>query len=249
MGGFPTSFFAFPLNLILLAGWILGCSLLWSHCRKSLIVRFFLSTTGTIFSVSAFLIVCLVIGFTGNRDIASSWVFVCIMLLLQTVLLFVIMRGWREQTATGARLGAVRWRFLLLHLGLLVALGSAFWGAPDVQTLRMKAVADIPIREAYQMDGNQEWLSYDIVLKDFDQSSYEALVEVDGKVAKIKVNHPYSRTLCEDVYLMGYDERGCVLEIVREPWKYGTMAGIAMLLAGALLLFFRGPQRQRRVND
>lgn len=249
MGGFPTSFFAFPLNVILLSGWILGCLLLWNHCRKSLIVRFFLSTTGTIFSVSAFLIACLVIGFTGNRDIASSWVFVCIMLLLQTVLLFVIMRGWREQTPTGARLGAVRWRFLLLHLGLLVALGSAFWGAPDVQTMRMKALADMPTQEAYHMDGKPEWLSYDIVLKDFDQSSYEALVEVDGKVAKIKVNHPYSRTLCEDVYLMAYDESGCVLEIVREPWKYGTMAGIAMLLAGALLLFLRGPQRQRHVND
>lgn len=249
MGGFPTSFFAFPLNLILLAGWILGCSLLWSHCRKSLIVRFFLSATGTILSVSAFLVVCLVIGFTGNRDIASSWVFVCIMLLLQTVLLFVIMRGWREQTATGARLGAIRWRFLLLHLGMLVALGSSFWGASDVQTLRMKALADTPIREAYHMDGKQEWLSYDIVLKDFDQASYEALAEVDGEAAKIGVNHPYSRTLCEDVYLMGYDESGCVLEIVREPWKYGVIVGVAMLLAGALLLFIRGPQRQRHIND
>lgn len=249
MGGFPTSFFAFPLNIILLVGWILGCSLLCKHCRKSLIVRFFLSATGTIFSVSAFLVACLVIGFTGNRGLASSWVVVCIMLLLQTVLLFVIMRGWREQTATGARLGAIRWRFLLLHLGLLVALGSAFWGAPDVQTMRMKALADMPVREAYHMDGKQEWLSYDIILKDFDQTSYEAFVEVDGKTAKIRVNHPYSRTLCEDIYLMGYDESGCVLEIVREPCKYGVIAGIAMLLAGALLLFIKGPQRQRHIND
>ena len=180
-------------------------------------------------------------------------------LLLQTVLLFVIMRGWRRPTATGARLGAIRWRFLLLHVGLLVAVGSAFWGAPDVQTLRMKAYVGVPSQEAYFMDGRQTWLPYEVVLQDFDvqqydngvPSAYKATVEVDGESVEIEVNDPYARGFGEDVYLVGYDaamgsdSSYCILEIVREPWKCMTVTGIIMLLIGALLLFIGGPDRRR----
>ena len=149
MWAFPSEFFAFPLNLIFLVVWVVGCVLLWVHCRKTLLVRFFLSPEATFISIGLFAVLCLAIGFTGLRSLAGSWIFVIVSLLLQTVLLFVIMRGWRRPTATGARLGAIRWRFLLLHVGLLVAVGSAFWGAPDVQTLRMKAYVGVPGQAAY----------------------------------------------------------------------------------------------------
>jgi hypothetical protein len=259
MWSFPTDFFAFPLNLIFLVVWVVGCALLWKHCRKTLLVRFFLAPFGTFFSIGLFLTMCLVIGFTGMRSLAGSWLFVIITLLLQTVLLFVMMRGWRRPTATGARLGAIRWRFLLLHAGLLLAVGSAFWGAPDAQTLRMKAYVDVPGREAYFMDGRQTWLPYEVTLKEFDvqqydngvPSAYRAVVDVDGVEAEIEVNEPYARGFGEDVYLVGYDasmgaeSSYCILEIVREPWKYLTVAGIVMLLAGALLLFIGGPDNGR----
>ena len=259
MWAFPSDFFAFPLNLIFLVVWVVGCALLWVHCRKTLLVRFFLSPEATFISIGLFTVLCLVIGFTGLRSLAGSWIFVIVSLLLQTVLLFVIMRGWRRPTATGARLGAVRWRFLLLHVGLLVAVGSAFWGAPDVQTLRMKAYVGVPSQEAYFMDGRQTWLPYEVVLQDFDvqqydngvPSAYKATVEVDGESVEIEVNDPYARGFGEDVYLVGYDaamgsdSSYCILEIVREPWKYMTVTGIIMLLIGALLLFIGGPDRRR----
>ena len=259
MWAFPSEFFAFPLNLIFLALWIVGCVLLWTHCRKTLLVRFLLAPAGTFFSIGLFSVLCLVIGFTGFRSLAGSWISVVISLFLQTVLLFVIMRGWRRTTASGARLGAVRWRFLILHVGLLVAVGSAFWGAPDTRTLRMKAYVGVPSNEAYFMDGRQTWLPYDILLREFDvqeydngvPAAYKALVEVDGVPAEIQVNDPYGHGLGVDVYLVGYDaamradSQYCILEIVREPWKHVTVVGIVMLLFGAVLLFVGGPDRRR----
>lgn len=258
MMAFPADFFAFPLNLIFMVLWLVGCSLLWNHCRKSLLVRFFLSPAATFISMGLFVVLCLVIGFTGWRSLAGSWISFVVTLLLQTVVLFVIMRGWRRQTATGARLGGVRWRFLLLHVGLLAVVGASFWGAPDAQTLRVKAVVGEPCREAYFMDGRQTWLPYDIVLEDFElqeypggvPSAFRAVAVVDGFSAVIEVNDPYTRSFGEDVYLVGYDAAAgadssyCILEIVREPWKYVTVVGIVMLLAGAVLLFFGGPSKR-----
>lgn len=259
MWAFHSDFFAFPLNLIFLAVWVVGCVLLWKHGRKTLLARFFLAPAGTFISIGLFTVLCLVIGFTGLRSLAGSWISVVVSLLLQTVLLFVIMRGWRRQTASGARLGSIRWRFLMLHVGLLVTVGSAFWGAPDTQTLRMKAYVGVPSNEAISMDGRLDWLPYEVTLQDFDvqeydngvPSDYKAVVDVDGEVVDIKVNDPYARGFGEDVYLVGYDSAMgsessyCILEIVREPWKYLTVAGIALLLAGALLLFICGPDNRR----
>jgi hypothetical protein len=146
----------------------------------------------------------------------------------------------------------------LLHVGLLVTVGSVFWGAPDTQTLRLKAYAGVPCQEAYYMDGRQTWLPYEVTLLDFDvqqydngvPSAYSAMVDVDGVEAEIQVNDPYGRGFGEDVYLVGYDaamgseSSYCILEIVREPWKYMTVAGVVMLLAGAVLLFIGGPSKR-----
>ena len=258
MWSFPADFFAFPLNLIFMVIWVVGCAMLWKHCRKSLAVRFLLSPFATFVSIGLFLCLCLVVGFRGWRWLASSWISFVVALLLQTVLLFVIMRGWRRQTATGARLGSIRWRFLMLHVGLLLAVGAAFWGAPDNQTMRMKAYLGEACREAYFMDGRQTWLPYDIVLEDFDvqeypggaPSAFRAEVVVDGVSAVIEVNDPYTRAFGEDVYLVGYDAAAgsessyCILEIVREPWKYVTVIGVVMLLAGAVMLFIGGPSKR-----
>ena len=258
MWKFPADFFSFPLNLIFLVIWVAGCAMLWKHCRKSLLVRFFLSPAASFISIGLFLALCLVVGFTGWRSLAGSWISFIVSLLLQTVLLFVIMRGCRRQTATGARLGSIRWRFLLLHVGLLFAVGAAFWGAPDTQTLRMKAYLEVPCNEAYHMDGRQTWLPYDVVLEDFDVQEYpggapaafRAVVTVAGESAQIRVNDPYTRVFGEDLYLAGYDAAAgsesayCILEVVREPWKYITVAGIVMLLAGAVMLFVAGPSKR-----
>lgn len=91
-------------------------------------VEFMLSRGATVWAIVLFLLFGLVMGVTGIRSVAQSWPFVFAMLYFQTVLLFVLVRGWRAPTATGARLGSVRWRFVLNHLGILLAVSSAFWG-------------------------------------------------------------------------------------------------------------------------
>ena len=57
------------------------------------------------------------------------------------------------------------------------------------------------------------------------------------------VNRPYGVRFGQDIYLASVSEDSCVLQIVREPWRYFALAGIIMLLAGAFLLFINGPRR------
>lgn len=263
MSSFPKEFLAFPLDLILAALWLIAVFALWRNGRKSLLVRFMLSLSATVSSIVLFLALCLVIGLTGNRELAGSWISAFVFLYIQTVLLFVILRGWRRKTATGARVGAIRWRFLIMHSGLLLAIGSAFWGAPDTQSLRMQVEKGIPQNVAYNSDGRQTWLEYEVELKDFrvetysdgTPSMYEADLAIDGKDATVKVNHPFAKGFGEDIYLCGYDSEAgsesayCILEVVYEPWKYGALAGIILMLSGALLLFLGGPDRRSVITE
>lgn len=262
-GGFPIAFFAFPLNLICALIWASAVLWLWKDMRRSLFVSFMLSPSASISSIILLLVCCLVVGLTGMRWIVQSWVFITVLLYFQTVLAFVLLRGWRAATPTGARLGPIRWRFVLLHLGLLVTVSSAFWGAPDSQTCRMKAVQGVPTAEAFLMDGTPAWLEYEIELKDFNIEKYEsdvpsdfsAHVLVDGESITLRVNHPYKARYGEHVYLSGYDVAAgagseyCILQIVRETWRPWCMAGILMMLAGAFMLFIGGPRRNNNVMD
>lgn len=255
-GNIPLSFLSFPLNLILALIWAVSMFSIWKIRRKSIFVQFMLSRGATVSSILLFLIFSLVVGVTGYRWLVSTWVFAAVMLYFQTVLLFVILRGWRAQTATGARLGAVRWRFLLNHAGILLAVSSAFWGAPDTEVLRIRALRDIPVREAFSMDGDSHWLPYEIRLNEFKTetysngvpSMYEASLDVDGKEVILRVNEPYAVSFGKDLYLVGFDSSGdnesCILQLVDEPWKYTALAGVVMMLSGAFLLFIGGPRRR-----
>lgn len=252
-GDFPVHTFAFPLNLLLFLLWAFIVAMLWKDRKKSGFMRFMLSPGATYCAVGLFLAFCLAVGVTGYRWITGTWPFVAFFLYFQTVLACVILRGWREPTATGARLGAVRWRFIFLHAGLLVAVASAFWGAPDEETLKLQAFKNVPVTEAFGQDGTTSWLDHTLTLTDFTvrygadgmPEDYRAVVGVNDENVELRVNHPYMLTLGESLYLSGYDvAQGeyCVLQVVREPWRYGTLAGIVIMLLGALLLFLGGPR-------
>lgn len=255
-GNIPFSFLAFPLNLILALIWASIMVSVWKMRRKYLFVEFMLSKGATVSSIVLFLGFSLAIGISGQRELVSTWIFAAVMLYFQTVLLFVILRGWRAQTATGARIGAVRWRFLLNHVGILLAVSSAFWGAPDTEVLRIRAIRDLPVREAFSMDGTVGWLPFEVTLKEFKietysngvPSMYEARVNVDGEAVVLKVNKPYNVSLGKDLYLVGFDNMhggdSCILQVVYEPWRYAALAGVVMMLAGAFLLFAGGPRRR-----
>ena len=125
------------------------------------------------------------------------------------------------------------------------------------------AFKDMPVREAYRMDGTSVWMPYETELKEFRvetysngvPSMYEAELLIEGEPVALKVNHPYSKGFGENVYLTGYDAVAgedtsyCIIQIVKEPWKYGAAAGIVLMLAGALLLFAAGPKKRYGEDD
>ena len=70
------------------------------------------------------------------------------------------------------------------------------------------------------------------------------------KKVVLKVNHPYRLSFSEDLYLTGYDRENerpqhCIVEIVRQPWKYLIHIGILMMMAGSVLMFAKGAAGKR----
>jgi hypothetical protein len=166
-----------------------------------------------------------------------------------THLLLITLRGWRTP-------GGIRWRFTLLHVGLIVALGAGFWGAPDREQLRMALVENKPTEIAYHINGTATRLDHAITLRslnaEYNESGmptyFDATLEIENESVTLRVNHPYNKTLSEKIYLVSVGQSPdngspyCVVEIVREPWQWLSLAGIVMLLAGAVMLFIRGPR-------
>lgn len=241
------TFFSFPLNMILAMLWMGMWGMLWTNHRDAGIVRFMLSPYATISALLMLLASCLWLGFSSDRTFVSSVIFVALLLYVQTVLLLVILRGWRRAD------GKVRWRFLLVHAGLLLAVGAGFWGSPDSSEARLRLGRGESAHEAYSLDGQRIVLPYEVLMEDYETEiskggkpvHYEAVISVDGSgPVSITVNHPYGVRPGEDIYLVSVSDSGCVLQIVREPWRYFALAGIVMLLVGACMLFIKGPQRR-----
>lgn len=240
------TFFAFPLNLLLAVLWIVIWVWLWKNRPSGCVVRFMLSPAATISALALLAGACFWIGLSGDRAFVQSIFFVVLLLYVQTVVFLIALRGWRRTD------GQVRWRFLLIHAGLLLALGSGFWGSPDSSEMRVAISKGDSSMKAYRLDGTAVGLGYELSLHEYDTEvsdegkpvHYEAIVSIDGgKPVRITVNHPHGVRFGEDIYLASVSEEGCVFQIVREPWRWFALAGIIMMLAGAFMLFVKGPRR------
>ena len=186
----------------------------------------------------------------GCYNFMTSWVFIAILFLLLSNLTMVVIHAFYHRVPE-------KKRFLLNHLGVWFALFAGFFGSSDVQTLRIPLYAGQPGREAYSMDGKAYYLDYELELYSFNTeyypngmpSRFAADVRIGEQRTTLEVNHPHSYRLGEDIYLTGYDTRNvgntryCILQIVRQPWKYVMVTGILMMLAGAVLLFINGPKK------
>jgi hypothetical protein len=90
-------------------------------------------------------------------------------------------------------------------------------------------------------------------------ASYNAKMDIGGEEIALQVNKPYNRNWYETIYLVSHGNTPdtgvyCIVEIVREPWRWLSATGIVMLMLGAVMLFLRGPQHnkvviQSRVSD
>ena len=250
VGAFPLSIVRFPLNVILMALWLVLLVELYRRRDRSKVAQLLLSQAATAISLVLMAAVGIVLGL--QREPASTaWPTVVAVLFVLSHLTLVTLRGWRN--ATG-----VRWRFVVNHAGLWLALVAGFWGAPDREQVRAMVTREVPTREAYDMSGRTTTLDCELQLVDFkidyyaegQPSMFEATVAVDGESATLRVNRPHHRTWSEMIYLVSYDvespdrARYCVVEVVREPWRWLSVVGIVMLIAGAVLMFARGPRKE-----
>lgn len=266
-GNFPVSFLAFPLNIIFAVIWLFLLWILYKEYRNTRITRFICSSQTSILSIGLFIGGSLVIGLfpqlsdaeaqthggllaaLGCYNFMTSWIFMAILFLLLSNLAMITIHACRHRKQA-------RWRFILNHVGLWLALFAGVLGSSDTQTLRIPLYKGEPAREAFDMNGISHYLDYEIELDSFAveyypngrPSRFVANVRLGNEEALLEVNHPYSYRLGEDVYLSGYDvmkgneNNYCILQVVRQPWKYVVMAGILMMLAGTILLFINGPK-------
>lgn len=269
-GNFPLLFFTFPLNVIFAAIWICLLVRLYMEGNQLPFTRFLSSSHTSILSILLLIGGSLVIGLfpqlsdaeaasksgivaaLGCYNFMTSWIFVAILLLLLSNLGMVIIHAFCHRKKA-------KKRFLLNHIGLWLALFAGFFGSSDVQIVRIPLTAGQPTREAYAMNGNLYYLDYELELHSFHvdyypngmPSRFAADVRIGNEHTVLEVNHPYNYRFGEDIYLTGYDTRKknnsqyCVLQVVYQPWKYIIVAGILMMLAGAVLLFVNGPKRAR----
>ena len=242
-GAFPVWFFAAPMNLLVGALWLWA---IWEGYRRratSTMVQYLLSAEATYLALGVSAVIAVVLGLQ-QKPATNSWPVVGGFLFIQTVLTLVILRGWRNERG-------VRWRFLATHCGLWLAVTAALFGASDKAILRAEVGVE-PTREVVNEQGKPSYLDYELRLEKFDMTESQngtperfcATVAVDDKVVDIEVNSPYSQRYGEDIYLVSYSPEGCVLQIVREPWRAVSAIGIALLLLGAFMLFLQGFQRR-----
>lgn len=271
-GNFPFAFFAFPLDVLLALLWIGGMGYAYKEKRSSQFVRLCLSPQCTYWTLGWFLAGCLVIGLfpqlsaqeaaervgffsrLGCYNFMSSWIFVTGLFGLLTHLgMITLKRGFLP--------GRNRWRFVLNHAGLWLALFAGFIGSAEEQTLRIPVFYDSTNNEAFTEQGAKVYLPKSLQLTDFVVEYYPngtprhffAEVSIDGKPAHLEVNHPYAANWAEDYYLTSYDMQSpqpqfCVVQIVREPLKGLMWLGIVMMLCGSCLLFLSGPDKRRMAS-
>ena len=123
LGDFPVAFFAFPMNLVVAALWLLLLSELYRRRTNSPIAKFLLSQQATYLSLIFAVVGGVAVG-VAHAEVARLWWFLAMLLFVMSHLVVITLRGWRNQRG-------IRWRFLLIHAGLLLALGGGFWGSPD----------------------------------------------------------------------------------------------------------------------
>ena len=254
-GYFPAEAFAFPINAAVLFASLAGLWVLWREKPGGAVCRWLASGNASIALIAAFLICCLILGmkmqhadavsFPGFGNVRRTWWFILISIALMANL-FVVILSRRKKGI----------RFILNHIGVLVALIGCFFGAPD-HTVSRAIVSGEAVHEAVGENGEIVPLPAAMKLDGFnvelDQRgnvrNYMALIDVDGKKVELRVNHPYRISMSEDVYLTSYDRDNlepqyCIVEVVRQPWKYLIWAGIVMMMAGGILMFARGKDDQ-----
>ncbi|MBQ1673350.1 MAG: cytochrome c biogenesis protein ResB [Bacteroidales bacterium] len=272
-GPFPWERLAFPRNLILLALFLLLLVLLYAFRRKVRLFAWMVRLDAAVPALCYCLGLTLVLGLVRQSGegggipwlsrMLDFWPFVLSYIWLMTLLGLVTLKqvlffSWRSIP------------LLLNHLGLFLALACGALGSPDRQDLFMTVTEGTLATTAEDADGAVHTPGISVELHDFIMELYPlqpgarmqmpkrfaseiTLFDREGKVcdAVIEVNKPL-KAAGWTIYQYDYDaqagpeSRISVLELVRDPWQPFVLAGILMMLCGALCLFlFMAPRPKR----
>lgn len=247
LGPFPVDWFAFPVGAAVMLLWGVAGWVLCAERRPARLAALLLSPHTTLALLGALVAAAMVQGLTAF-GVTTTWWFVAIMLALLTHLLLITVRGIRRFLRPHG------WRFALIHVGVLLALGAGFWGAADTHTWRLALTDGRSVRQAVDRHGRLAYMPHTLTLRDFQTEHYadgsprshRAVVQIDqAGCAVLQVNHPYRLSWKDHLYLMGTGPDYCVVEWVSQPWQVVQQAGIGMLMAGVVLLFAQGVGRRQ----
>lgn len=185
----------------------------------------------------------------GIHAFTTSWPFVVLLALLLLHLALVLLHRLRQK---GLR---QQWAFVALHGGLLLTLAAGFLGSADLTDRRAIVTRREATRTAYDAAGLAHPLPWALQLTDFSvernaadgsPSQFVATLAVNDAPLTLAVNEPQALTWCDDLYLTSYDRSAtdgrtayCIVQLVHNPWKWLSYAGIILLMAGSVLLLRR----------
>ena len=260
--------FAWPVNGIVLAGFLVMTATLFLLRKKLYICQFIATYQAAIPTMVYAVLLTIIMGLTRQmvdgtwlNNMLSFWPFVLIYTFIAVILGLIIIRrilSFRFSISNLKR----DIPFLLNHLGLFLAMTTATLGNADMQRLKMITVVGEPEWRALTQELTVREMPLAIELKKFIMETYDdgspkrfaseiQILTKSGKniQATVDVNKPIEVDGWK-IYQYGYDtqmgamSQTSILELVKDPWLPLVYAGIYMMLGGAVCMFILG-RRQK----
>ena len=226
---------AFPSSLLLAVSFLLAAFALWRYASKSRFVDFMTSAKTGICLLAIGALMLAVEG-TWNVALHATWPFAIYLGVLQLSLTLTLLKGLARKAG---------WGFMANHLGILLIVFGAYFGAPDVTRAKMQLLREWPQNTAYTQEGLTIPLPFRIQLKDFRVDYYDdgvspkqftSTLSIGGTEMQTAVNSP-CRAEGYTILQSGYDRqegRYTVLQLVKEPWLPVVYAGMLLMALGAI---------------
>jgi len=259
--------FAWPVNAIVLAGFVLIIVTMHLFRRKVYAFRY-LSTYQAAVPVMCFAVVLTVImGLTrqavngvGLNNMLTFWPFVLTYVYMAVIIGLVVLK---ELSVFSKNHSIFKIMVMLFHLGLFITMTTATLGNADMKRMKMVTAVGEPEWRAMNEQGRIEEMPLAIELHRFIMETYDdgspkrfaSEIEILTKSGKrlqstVDVNNP-AKVDGWKIYQYGYDEsKGAlsnisIFELVSDPWLPYVYLGIYMMLAGGLLMFIFGTKSMK----
>jgi hypothetical protein len=98
LGSFPVGIFSFPLNILVLALWMMLITIMFRNRANNACALFMLSREATWLSLAMIVVIGITLGLQ-RKPSTTAWPLVLSLLFLQGHVLFVVLRGWHTGKA------------------------------------------------------------------------------------------------------------------------------------------------------